>query len=72
MVQVLTANVLCLFCRDHGPRGDRQKTRLIWLIEQLGFEAFSNLVAEVSITPCSYHQLGPVDPCPAVPLRNSI
>lgn len=33
-------------CRDHGPRGDRQKTRLIWLIEQLGFEAFSNLVAE--------------------------
>lgn len=32
--------------RDHGPRGDRQKTRLIWLIEQLGFEAFSNLVAE--------------------------
>jgi hypothetical protein len=33
-------------CRDHGPRGDRQKTRLIWLIEQLGFEAFANLVAE--------------------------
>jgi sulfite reductase beta subunit-like hemoprotein len=34
-------------CRDHGPRGDRQKTRLIWLIEELGFEGFANLVAEV-------------------------
>jgi len=32
--------------RDHGPRGDRQKTRLIWLIEQLGFEAFADLVAQ--------------------------
>eukprot|EP00878_Enallax_costatus_P032413 GHUV01035619.1.p1 GENE.GHUV01035619.1~~GHUV01035619.1.p1 ORF type:complete len:454 (+),score=147.64 GHUV01035619.1:177-1538(+) len=32
--------------RDHGPRGNRAKTRLIWLIEQLGFEPFANLVAE--------------------------
>lgn len=39
---------LCLLThRDHGPRADRQKTRLIWLIEQLGFEAFSDLVAQV-------------------------
>eukprot|EP00882_Tetradesmus_deserticola_P029027 GHRQ01032410.1.p2 GENE.GHRQ01032410.1~~GHRQ01032410.1.p2 ORF type:complete len:111 (-),score=31.25 GHRQ01032410.1:68-400(-) len=36
----------CCTCRDHGPRGDRQKTRLIWLAEQLGFEAFAALVAE--------------------------
>lgn len=32
--------------RDHGPRGDRQKTRLIWLIEERGFEAFTQLVAD--------------------------
>jgi hypothetical protein len=37
------------YCRDHGPRGDRQKTRLIWLIEQLGFEAFADLVAQVGL-----------------------
>lgn len=35
-----------LICRDHGPRGNRSKTRLIWLVEQLGFEPFANLVAE--------------------------
>jgi hypothetical protein len=38
--------------RDHGPRGDRQKTRLIWLIEELGFEGFANLVAEVRLMLC--------------------
>lgn len=32
--------------RDHGPRANRAKTRLIWLIEELGFEPFTNLVAE--------------------------
>jgi len=26
--------------RDFGPRADRQKTRLIWCIEELGFEGF--------------------------------
>eukprot|EP00879_Flechtneria_rotunda_P020989 GHRR01022103.1.p1 GENE.GHRR01022103.1~~GHRR01022103.1.p1 ORF type:complete len:272 (+),score=72.33 GHRR01022103.1:198-1013(+) len=33
-------------CRDHGPRADRAKTRLIWLIEQVGFEEFVKMVAE--------------------------
>jgi sulfite reductase beta subunit-like hemoprotein len=32
--------------RDYGPRADRQKTRLIWVIEELGFEPFAALVAE--------------------------
>ena len=41
----ITCNVSAT-CRDHGPRGNRAKTRLIWLIEQLGFEPFANLVAE--------------------------
>ena len=27
-------------CRDFGPRGDRQKTRLMWLVEAMGVEAF--------------------------------
>ena len=31
--------------RDHGNRGDRQKTRLMWLVEELGEEKFRNLVA---------------------------
>lgn len=32
--------------RDHGPRGDRQKTRLIWLAEELGFPAFKDLIQQ--------------------------
>lgn len=29
-----------------GSRGDRQKTRLIWLIEELGLDKFKELVAQ--------------------------
>jgi ferredoxin-nitrite reductase len=32
--------------RDHGPRTDRQKTRLIWLIEEVGVEKFKDLIEE--------------------------
>jgi len=52
----MTADVICpaeprgCFCRDHGPRGDRQKTRLIWCIEELGgVEPFR---AKVSYAEC--------------------
>lgn len=32
--------------RDHGPRGDRQQTRLMWLVEALGVEKFVGLIGE--------------------------
>ncbi len=32
--------------RDHGPRGDRQGTRLIYLVEAVGVDKFKELVAE--------------------------
>lgn len=32
--------------RDHGPRGDRQGTRLIYLVEAVGVDKFRELVAE--------------------------
>lgn len=32
--------------RDNGPRGDRQKTRLIWLVEAIGFPKFQELIEE--------------------------
>jgi ferredoxin-nitrite reductase len=35
-----------LVFRDHGNRTDRQKTRLMWLVEEIGCEAFTNLVSE--------------------------
>ena len=43
----LTKAVLRLF-RDEGSRGDRQKARLMWLIEEKGVDAFrSQLLAEI-------------------------
>ena len=33
-------------CRDYGPRGDRQKTRLMWLVEAMGVAAFREKVGE--------------------------
>lgn len=33
-------------CRDHGPRGNRQQTRLIWLVEEIGLEKFRELCGE--------------------------
>lgn len=41
----LSRAVLRLF-RDEGARGDRQKARLMWLIEQYGIEAFRAAVLE--------------------------
>lgn len=32
--------------RDNGARGDRQKTRLMWLVEEIGEQRFTELVAE--------------------------
>lgn len=35
-----------LVFRDHGFRENRQKTRLMWLVEELGERAFAALVAD--------------------------
>ncbi len=32
--------------RDFGPRGDRQQTRLMWLLDSMGVEAFTDKIAE--------------------------
>lgn len=40
------SEAVMLVFRDHGTREDRQKTRLMWLVEQLGNEAFTKLVSE--------------------------
>nr|CAA70137.1 nitrite reductase [Chlamydomonas reinhardtii] len=32
--------------RDHGPRGDRQQTRLMWLVEAVGVDKFRQLLSE--------------------------
>jgi len=40
---VLSRAILRIF-RDDGPRGDRQKTRLMWLVEQMGMPAFRDAV----------------------------
>ncbi|GFR51551.1 hypothetical protein Agub_g13970 [Astrephomene gubernaculifera] len=32
--------------RDHGPRGDRQQTRLMYAVEAIGVEKFKQLIAE--------------------------
>lgn len=36
----LFAEALLRVFRDHGPRGDRQQTRLMWLVELVGMEKF--------------------------------
>ncbi len=35
--------------RDYGPRADRQKTRLMWTVEEMGLEGF---VAKVGLGLC--------------------
>ena len=35
-----------LVFRDHGERLNRQKTRLMWLVENIGNDAFAQLVSE--------------------------
>lgn len=44
-VQVVPfSEALMLAFRDHGDRTDRQKARLMWLVEKLGAEEFTKLV----------------------------
>ena len=33
-------------CRDHGSREDRQKTRLMWLVEEWGTDKFREMVGQ--------------------------
>lgn len=40
------AEAVMLVFRDNGRREDRQKTRLMWLVEELGNEEFTRLVSE--------------------------
>ena len=42
-VVALCRSILTVY-RDHGSRGDRQKTRLMWLIDEWGVEAFREAV----------------------------
>ncbi|AZB73165.1 ferredoxin--nitrite reductase [Synechococcus elongatus] len=39
--------------RDHGSRGNRQKTRLMWLIDEWGIDHFRQVVCEVYGSPLS-------------------
>ena len=32
--------------RDHGPRGNRQKARIIWMVEEMGTERFREMLGE--------------------------
>jgi ferredoxin-nitrite reductase len=45
-VVALCEAILILF-RDHGPRANRQKTRLMWLIDQWGLPKFRSEVAQL-------------------------
>ena len=36
----------CASCRDYGGRVDRQKARLMWLVEAMGADAFREKVGE--------------------------
>ena len=37
---------VCLCSRDHGPREDRQKTRMMWLVEQVGMDKWQALLEQ--------------------------
>ena len=50
--------------RDYGPRADRQQSRLIWLIEQLGMDKWKQLIEE--------YMGGGVKLRPAVKVRQGI
>ena len=43
MIQLLKT---CQLRRDFGPRADRQKTRLMWMVEAMGVDAFREKVGE--------------------------
>nr|AET85053.1 nitrite reductase [Nannochloropsis sp. W2J3B] len=49
----LCYSILRIF-RDHGHRKDRQKARLLWLIEEWGLETFRNAVLEEMQTNAKY------------------
>ena len=43
---LLPPQASCCPCRDHGQRLDRQKSRLMWLVEDWGVDKFRNTIAE--------------------------
>lgn len=51
------AEALLRVFRDNGPRQDRNKTRLIWLVDELGMDKFQEMIQE---------QMGGVQLAPAV------
>ena len=52
-VVAATAAVLTTF-RDYGNRGNRQKTRMMWLIDEMGLEVFRTEVASRMPTAGAY------------------
>ena len=54
-------------CRDHGSREDRQKTRLMWLVEEWGADKFREMVGQqmggVTLRKGIEEQVGQSWPC---------
>lgn len=51
----LVAGLTCrLDCRDNGGRQDRQKSRLMWLVEEWGVDKFREAIAERMGEPLSH------------------
>ena len=49
--------------RDFGPREDRQKTRLMWLVEDMGVDKFRDTIAQYmgdTLRPGVHEQVLPV------------
>ena len=46
--KVLNETYICsrAWCRDYGARIDRQKARLMWLVETMGADAFREKIGE--------------------------
>ena len=49
----LNAADLAELCRDHGGRTDRQKARLMWMVEERGVDWFRDTIAEYMGEPLS-------------------
>lgn len=41
---ILRKQGYCTICRDHGGRDDRQKARLMWMVEELTVPKFREMV----------------------------
>jgi len=46
MCSTQTVNLCKTACRNHGPRDDRQKARMIWMVEALGEEKWKELIEQ--------------------------